>query len=55
MNNFTNIIKEARKNYDSESLLSSEITQFLNKVNKVIPSVVKDAIHLTQKYNLVDR
>ncbi len=55
MNNFTNIIKEARKNYDSESLLSSEITQFLNKVNKVIPAVVKDAIHLTQKYNLVDR
>ena len=55
MNNFTDIIKEARKNYDSESLLNAEITSFLNKVNKVIPSIVKDAIHLTQKYNLLDR
>lgn len=55
MNNFTDIIFEARKNYDSESLLSSEISKFLNKVNKVIPSIVKDAIHLTQKYNLMDR
>lgn len=55
MNNFTDIIFEARKNYDSESLLSSEISKFLNKVNKVIPSIVKDAIYLTQKYNLMDR
>ena len=55
MNNFTDIVKEARKNYDSESLLNAEITTFLNKVNKVIPVVVKDAIHLTQKYNLLDR
>jgi RNA polymerase sigma factor (sigma-70 family) len=55
MNNFTDIVFEARKNFDSESLLSSEITNFLNKVNKVIPSIVKDAIHLTQKYNLMDR
>lgn len=55
MNNFTDIVFKARKNFDSESLLSSEITNFLNKVNKVIPSIVKDAIHLTQKYNLMDR
>jgi RNA polymerase sigma factor (sigma-70 family) len=55
MNNFTNILKEARKNYSSEALLSAEVTQFLNKVNKVIPAIVKDAIHLTQKYNLMDR
>lgn len=55
MNNFTNLIAEARKNYDSESLLNAEVTSFLNKVNKVIPSIVKDAIHLTQKYNLMNR
>lgn len=55
MNNFTNLISEARKNYDSETLLNAEVTSFLNKVNKVIPSIVKDAIHLTQKYNLLDR
>ena len=55
MNNFTQIINEARKNYDSESLLSAEIAEYLNKVNKAIPSTVKDVIHLTQKYNLLDK
>ena len=55
MNNFTVILNEVSKKYDSESLLSSEITSFINKVNKVIPTVVKNVIHLTQKYNLLDR
>ena len=55
MNNFTEILVESRKNFDSVSLLSTEVTSFLNKVNKVIPSIVKDAIHLTQKYDLLDR
>ena len=54
MNNFTDFIKESRKYYDSESLLSSEVAQYVRKVNKVIPSIVKDAIYLTQKYNLMD-
>ena len=47
MNNFTEIIKESRKNYDSGSLLSSEITQYINRVNKVIPKNVQDVIYLT--------
>lgn len=55
MNNFSQIIVEARKNYDSESLLSSEVTNYINKVNKVIPEQVKRVIYLTQKYNLMDR
>ena len=55
MDNFSVILKETRKNYDSESLLQSEIQQFITKVNKIIPSTVKDVIYLTQKYNLVDR
>ena len=57
MNNFTEYTKnitEARKNYDSGSLLSSEITKYLNKVNKSIPKQVQDIIYLTQKYNLLD-
>ena len=54
MNNFTEIIKEARKNYDSTSLLSSEVTQYINRVNKIIPKNVQDVIYLTQKYNLLD-
>lgn len=55
MNNFTDIVKESRKYHDSESLLSSEITQFLNRVNKVIPAIVKDVIHLTKKYNIMNK
>lgn len=54
MKSFTEVIKEARKNYDSGSLLSSEINQYINKVNKIIPKNVQDVIYLTQKYNLLD-
>ena len=55
MNNFTQFINESRKGYDSGSLLSQEITTYLNKVNKILPTVVKDAIYLTKKYNLLDK
>ena len=55
MNNFTVVLNEVRKKYDSESLLSSEINNFVNKVNKVIPSIVKDTIHMTKKMNLLDK
>lgn len=55
MNNFTTAVNEVRKKYDSESLLQSEITVYINKVNKYIPVIVKDAIQLTKKHNLLDR
>lgn len=55
MNNFTVILNESRKNNDAEAILGSEITDFINKVNKAIPVVVKDVIHLTKKYNLMDK
>lgn len=55
MDNFSKILLEARKKYDSESLLNSEVQRFLTKVNKVIPTTVKDVIFLTQKYNLMNR
>lgn len=55
MDNFSMILLESRKKYDSESLLSSEIQRFLTKVNKVIPATVKDVIFLTQKYGLLDK
>lgn len=55
MNNFTQILEGSRKNYDSHSLLQAEVTSYLNKVNKIIPIAVKDAIHITQKYGLFDR
>lgn len=56
MLNFTDIINEARTrtNYDSVSLLTSEITKYINKVKKEIPKNVQDVIYLTQKYGLMD-
>lgn len=53
MNNFTQFVNEARKNYDSCSLLTSEITSYIKKVNKIIPQNVQAVIYLTQKYNLL--
>ena len=50
---FSNIIEESRerKNYDSISLLSSEINQYMQKV-KALPKSVKDVLYITQKYNI---
>lgn len=53
MNNFTNFIFEARKDYSSDVLYVSEITNYINKVKKDIPGNVKDVIFLTKKYNLL--
>ena len=54
---FTELISEARTrvNYDSVSLLTSEITKYINKVKKEIPKNVQDVIYLTQKYNLTNK
>lgn len=54
MNKFTFFVDESRKNYDSLSLLQSEITSYINKVKKVVPKKVQDAIYITQKYNILD-
>lgn len=55
MNNFTNIINEARNNFNSDSLLASEVTKYLTKVNKLMPKNVQDVIYMTQKFGLLDR
>lgn len=55
MNNFTIILNESIKTQSAEHFLSSEITSFINKVNKVIPIAVKDVIHIAQKYNILDK
>lgn len=53
MKNFSQVITEDRKNYDSVSLLQSEITTYINKVKKILPQSVQDLITLTSKYNLL--
>lgn len=53
---FSNIIEEGRdrKNYDSFSLLSSEINEYMQKV-KTLPKSVRDVLYITQKYKLTNR
>lgn len=55
MNNFTFILRESKRNYNAETLLQDEITKFVNKVNKSLPTIVKDVIYLTKKYELMDK
>lgn len=52
MKNFSQLFES--KSYSSDELLSSEINDYLNKVNKKIPGIVKKVIYLTQKYNLLN-
>lgn len=52
MRNLTKLINEERKNYDSTSLLRSEITKYINSVKKKLPVNVQKAIYLTSKYNI---
>ena len=42
MKNFSQIINEGRVRYDSVSLLQSEITSYINKVNKILPKNIQD-------------
>jgi len=52
MKSFSEIIREERTNYDSESLLKSEISAYINKVNKTLPQNIQELIKLTETYNL---
>ena len=52
MNNFSTIFERSG---DSVTLLTNEITQYINKVNKSLPLNVKSAIYLSQKYDILTR
>lgn len=52
MQNFSQIVTEYRErtNYDSVSLLSSEINKYMTKVKKQLPKAVQDIIYQISKY-----
>lgn len=54
MKKFSEKIVE-RKNYDSFSMLSSEIEQYTKKMSKQLPREVQDVLYTLDKYNIVDR
>ena len=52
MRNFSEIIVESK--YDNaESMLQAEVTNYINKVKRILPQNIKDLIALTSKYNLL--
>lgn len=55
MKNFSQIVnteKILQESRDSVQILQSEITNYIRKVNRVIPNNIKDIISLTQKYDI---
>ena len=54
MNKFTSILTE-RDSYQNQSLLKTEITNFINKVKKRIPAKVQAVIDLTYKNNILSK
>ena len=54
MNKFTTILN-VRESHNTQSMLKSEITDFINKVKKRIPAKVQSIIDITAKLNILDR
>lgn len=52
MRNFSQFINESIADHDSVSLLQSEISSYIRKVNKILPKNIQDLVNLTNKYNL---
>lgn len=53
MNNFTKFITESRKNIQSD-LTMTDMSSYMEKMDKIIPKNIRDIIYLTQKYNLLN-
>ncbi len=52
MKSFKQVIMEAGKDRDAETIMREEITRYINKLKKSLPVDVQKAIYLTQKYNI---
>lgn len=55
MKSFSQIFKESVKDHDSVSLLQSEISSYISKVNRILPKNIQVLISLTEKYNLTTK
>lgn len=53
MNNFTQHLFEVKNNIE-DSITLSELNEYIEKAGKMLPVMVKDALYLVKKYNLLD-
>lgn len=51
---FTDIINESKKREYNGSVTMKELENYINKTNKVLPNIVRDALYLVKKYEILD-
>lgn len=49
---FTDILNESKQDYNGTVTLD-ELTDYINKTNKIIPNIVRDALYLVKKYEIL--
>ena len=49
----TDILNESKQEYDG-SVTIEELDNYINKTNKILPNIVRDALYLVKKYNLLN-
>lgn len=49
---FTDILNESKQDYNGAVTLD-ELTDYINKTNKILPNIVRDALYLVKKYEIL--
>lgn len=49
---FTDILNESKQDYNGTVTLD-ELTDYINKTNKILPNIVRDALYLVKKYGIL--
>lgn len=50
---FTDILNESKQDYNGTVTLD-ELTDYINKTNKILPNIVRDALYLVKKYEILN-
>lgn len=51
---FTDIINESKKQEYNGAVTMQELDDYINKTNKILPNIVRDALYLVKKYEILE-
>ena len=51
---FTDIINESKKQEYNGTVTMQELDDYINKTNKILPNIVRDALYLVKKYEILE-
>ena len=51
---FTDIINESKKQEYNGAVTIQELDDYINKTNKILPNIVRDALYLVKKYEILE-